>query len=148
MLRFVIPLAMIAMPAAAQEQQPRTMGAAVAQAERETGTTPQRIRSVTLTGGQACPKSTGDEIVVCSRLNPDEQFRIPKQLRNTAEPAARNQAWANRARVADTVGRQAAGLPDSCSPVGSGGQTGCSMAWNREYAAEKRAAQSNDAMVP
>ena len=44
---------------------------------------PQRIRNVQLTGDAQCPKAAGDEIVVCSRISPNEQYRIPKELRNT-----------------------------------------------------------------
>jgi hypothetical protein len=114
----------------------------------ETGRAPQRVRSVTLEGNETCPKAQGDEVVVCSRLNPDEQFRIPKPLRDTAEPVAKNQAWTNRVATADQVSRVAGGLPDTCSPVGSGGQTGCALAINRAWAAERRAAEKNDSMIP
>ena len=113
-----------------------------------TGQSPQRVRSVTVTGDQKCPESTANEVVVCSRINPDEQFRIPKELRNTAEPAAQNQAWTNRVVTAEQTSREAAGLPNSCSPVGTGGQTGCAIAAGRAYAAERRAAEKNDSMVP
>ena len=116
--------------------------------EGATGQSPQRVRSVTLTGEEKCPPSTADEVVVCSRINPDEQFRIPKELRNTAEPAPQNQSWVNRTVQAEQASRVGAGLPDSCSPVGTGGQSGCALALNRAYAAEKRAAEKNDAMVP
>jgi len=114
----------------------------------DTGRVPQRVRSVTLEGNEACPKAQGDEVVVCSRINPDEQFRIPKPLRDSAEPAAKNQAWTNRVATADQVSRVAGGLPDTCSPVGSGGQTGCALAINRAWAAERRAAEKNDSMIP
>jgi hypothetical protein len=135
----LIPLfavALIALPTLASAQ------------DGATGQSPQRVRSVTVTGDQKCPESTADEVVVCSRINPDEQFRIPKELRNTAEPAAQNQAWTNRVVTAEQTGREAAGLPDTCSPVGSGGQTGCALAAARAYAAERRAAEKNDSMVP
>lgn len=122
--------------------------AAQSRAAGDTGRTPQRVRSVTLQGNEACPTSQGDEVVVCSRINPDEQFRIPKELRNTAEPAAKNQAWNNRVAVADRVGRANAGLPDTCSPVGTGGQSGCALAINSAFAAERRAAEKNDTMIP
>ncbi len=118
------------------------------QSAGDTGRAPQRVRSVTLEGNEACPKAQGDEVVVCSRLNPDEQFRIPKPLRDSAEPAAKNQAWTNRVATADQVSRVAGGLPDTCSPVGSGGQTGCALAINRAWAAERRAAEKNDSMIP
>lgn len=136
MLRLVSVLALLAAPTLAAAQQ------------AETGQPPQRIRNVTITGEQRCPPSTGDEIVVCSRISPEEQFRIPKELRNTAEPAAQNQSWVNRAATADRVSRVAGGLPDTCSPIGTGGQSGCALAINRAYAAEKRAAEKNDSMVP
>ncbi len=118
------------------------------QSAGDTGRAPQRVRSVTLEGNEACPKAQGDEVVVCSRLNPDEQFRIPKPLRDSAEPAAKNQAWTNRVATADQVSRVAGGLPDTCSPVGSGGQTGCALAINRAWAAERLAAEKNDSMIP
>lgn len=114
----------------------------------DTGRVPARVRSVTLEGNETCPTAQGDEVVVCSRLSPDEQFRIPKELRNTAEPAAKNQAWTNRVATAATASRVAAGLPDTCSTVGSGGQTGCALMMNNAWAAERRAAEKNDSMIP
>lgn len=109
---------------------------------------PQRIRSVTVTGDQACPPSTSEEVVVCARINPDELFRIPKQFRNDVEPSAANQSWATRVTTVDRVSRIAGGLPDTCSPVGTGGQTGCAIATVRAYAAEKRAAERETAAIP
>ena len=50
-------------------------------------TPPQKVRSVTVTGDQPCPKSTNGEIVVCSRANGDDKFRIRR--RTTAGPTAR-----------------------------------------------------------
>ena len=136
MFRPLIIAVLLAAPAVASAQQ------------AETGQPPERIRSVTLTGTQTCPKSVGNEVVVCSRINPDEQYRVPKALRNQAEPTAANQSWVNRAASVDQVSRVAGGLPDTCSPVGNGGQTGCALAQNRAYAAERRAAEKNDAVVP
>lgn len=136
MLRSVLVALLLSAPAVAAAQQSAT------------GQPPQRIRNVTLTGDQKCPPSTSAEIVVCSRINPDEQYRIPKELRNTAEPAPQNQSWVNRTAAAEQVSRVAGGLPDTCSPVGTGGQSGCAQAIARAYAAEKRAAEKNDSMVP
>lgn len=146
MLRLLSALSLVLVPAGALAQTAST--SATARAQAETGRAPSRIRNVQLTGSDKCPTAQGDEIVVCSRINPDEQYRIPKQLRNTAEPAAQNQSWINRTAAADQVGRVAGGLPDTCSPVGTGGQTGCSQMWARAYAAEKKAAEKNDAMMP
>jgi hypothetical protein len=117
-------------------------------AQAETGRPPERVRSVTISGTQACPKSTANEVVVCSRINPDEQYRIPKAMRDTAEVPAARASWVNRAAAMDQVSRVAGGLPDTCSPIGTGGQSGCALAANRAYAAERRAAERNDALVP
>ncbi|TPG43347.1 hypothetical protein EAH79_06100 [Sphingomonas koreensis] len=108
---------------------------------------PQRVRSVTVVGTQACPKSTSDEIVVCSRVDRDDQYRIPPKLREAPKHAANN-SWVNRAAMIDQVGREAGGLPDTCSVVGSGGQTGCSQQAMRQYSAEKRQQQREQDALP
>ncbi|MBY8829423.1 hypothetical protein [Hephaestia mangrovi] len=106
---------------------------------------PQKVRSVTVTGDKPCPKSTGDEIVVCSRADADEQYRIPPKFRELPHPAANN-SWTNRAAVIDQVSREAGNLPNTCSVNGSGGQTGCSwqalQQWQAEMRAKKRAEES------
>jgi hypothetical protein len=48
-------------------------------------------------------------------------------LRDDSRSPAQNQSWVNRAATIDQVGRVAGGIPDTCSPVGTGGQSGCSM---------------------
>lgn len=102
------------------------------------GTAPKRIRSVTLTSPtEKCPPSTGDEIVVCTTL--DNPYRIPKELRDAGVIPNNRQAWTNRVADDEQTGREAAGLPDTCSPVGTGGQTGCSRALARQFKATKRA---------
>lgn len=130
-------------------------GVAIAQTDAATtasqtadGNTPQRVRSVMLQGNEKCPTAAGDEIVVCSKINPDEQYRIPKEQRRTAEPAARDQSWVNRAVSGEQASRAGAGLPNTCSPVGTGGQSGCALANARAFAAEKRATEKNDSMIP
>ena len=107
-----------------------------AQAGPDQGRPPARVRSVELSAEQACPPSTGDEVVVCYQA--EEPYRIPKRFRR-AEIAAANQSWANRAATLDEVGRVAGGLPNTCSPVGTGGQTGCTATMMRAWAAERRA---------
>jgi hypothetical protein len=132
---FVLAAAALALlPAAASAQDS-------AQSQAETGQPPQRIRQVTLTGSEKCPTAAADEIVVCSRLDPNEQFRVPKSLRQAPEVPAQNQSWVNRAAAADQTGRIAGGLPNTCSPVGSGGQSGCAIQAGRAWAAERRQAQ-------
>lgn len=107
------------------------------------GTPPQRIRSVLLRGSEPCPPSTNGEIIVCSTV--DEPYRIPKRLRQLA-PSAANRTWASRAEGLDDIGRSAAGLPNSCSPTGSGGQTGCTQQLIEQWRAEQRAKQQGQSV--
>lgn len=87
---------------------------------------PQRIRNVMLAPGERCPPPTSpDEVVVCGNL--EERYRIPKELRNTAPIPPQKQSWAAKQAVNDEVGREAGGLPNTCSPVGTGGQSGCTQ---------------------
>ena len=116
--------------------------------QAESGRPPQRIRSDHLTGNERCPQPTNpdDEIVVCSRVG--EPYRIPKELRDDKPIPAQNQSWVNRAALADDVGRRAGGLPDTCSPTGSGGQTGCAKLRAEQYAAEKAEAKRVQRSIP
>jgi hypothetical protein len=139
----VIP---IVLPGLAQAQTARPAPTTTQAETAQAGQTPQRIRSVTLATGQTCPKGEGDEIVVCQTL--DQPYRIPKALRDDGPIPAQNQSWVNRAASLDEVGRVAGGLPDTCSPVGTGGQSGCAMQRNKAYAAERRANSSNSTSVP
>ena len=125
MLRPALILALVALP----------MAAAAQDKQAQTGQPPQRIRSVTIKPGEKCPTSTAQEVVVCPTL--DEPYRIPKTLRDDHPSAAQNQSWGTRAAAADETGRVAGGLPDTCSPVGSGGQSGCALQANKQWVAEK-----------
>lgn len=122
-------------PYAAAGQEPRT----------PLNVPPSRIRSVTVALGDECPLSTADEVVVC--YDGIDPYRIPKKLRR-GEPPAANQSWVNRASVIDEVSRVAAGLPNTCSVVGTGGQTGCSMAAMRAWRAERRTLERAAEGVP
>ena len=147
MLRTLTAIALLAaVPAAGLAQTAVPSDSATRQAE--SGKPPLRIRSVTLTGNERCPTSAkpDEEIVVCARVG--EPYRIPKELRDQHPISAQNQSWVNRAALADDVGRRAAGLPDTCSPTGSGGQTGCAKLRAEQYAAEKAAARREAAVVP
>lgn len=79
-----------------------------------------RVNMVTLYGDDECPQSEGDTITVCARFPESERFRIPPALRGSNSPE--NEAWTNRAQSLETVG---AFGPLSCTPVGAGGQLGC-----------------------
>lgn len=120
--------------------------AAPAQAQPDPAEPPRRIRSVALDADAGCPPAIGDEVVVCYRA--DEPYRIPKRFRRAAEIAAADQSWVNRAAVMDEAGRVSGGLPNTCSPIGTGGQTGCTQAMLRAWAAERRAVARAAESIP
>ena len=64
---------------------------------------------------------TDDEVVVCSRVPESYRYRMPESYRPSGTYQQR-QAWANKAKSIERVGRT--GI-QSCSPVGPAGYTGC-----------------------
>lgn len=105
---------------------------------------PERVRSVILYGDEKCPESTEEEIVVCAREE-DSPYRIPSNLRESVErPDATS--WA--VRVEDMMDANRVGLPNSCSPVGSGGQTGCTQEMLEQWRAERRLRRRQEAVIP
>ena len=104
---------------------------------QDAGGTPQRVRSVTITGDEKCPQGKGDEIVICTTV--EDPYRIPKELRGSGPIPPQRQSWVNRVAADEQTSRVAAGLPNTCSVVGSGGATGCSQAAARAWAAARRA---------
>lgn len=77
-----------------------------------------------LYGNQQCPTDAeGNEVVVCVRRSAEEQFRVPKELREL-EITPENQAWAVRSQSTLDAGVGASSI-GSCSVVGPGGQSGC-----------------------
>jgi hypothetical protein len=102
---------------------------------------------LTLFGNERCPTdSAGNEIVVCVRRSAAEQFRVPKALREL-EVTPENQSWAAKAQASLDSGVGVDSV-NSCSAVGAGGQTGCTLAAsraNKRYWSEQKAA---DARVP
>ena len=95
------PLALLAVPAVAQDSD-------------------TKVAQVYITEDEECPASTADTIVVCGVL--EDPYRIPPALRD--EPDGDNVSWAARVSRLETVG--AAGTM-SCSPTGTGGITGCTQ---------------------
>ncbi|MBV8972738.1 MAG: hypothetical protein JO290_10650 [Sphingomonadaceae bacterium] len=109
-------------------------------------TPPARVElHVAVYGNDPCPKGEGDEIVVCARLPESERYRIPKRLREEKADERKEQSWVARSRVIDQAGAE--NRPDSCSPVGSGGQTGCFQKFMRD-ARDQREADKAAADVP
>jgi hypothetical protein len=120
--RLLIATAMLAVPA-------------VAEAQTAPQDPPKRIRSVLVYGDEACPKPEDpDEIVVCANGG-DSPYRIPKRFRDEASTRPEAQSWSRRVEVIEDVNR--VGMPGSCSPVGIGGQFGCSREFIRQWAQER-----------
>jgi hypothetical protein len=113
-------LAVFAAPAAAQD--------APAQGAAE-----PKVNQLIIYGDDKCPESTGDEITVCARLDESERYRIPESLRQLEGP--QNEAWTNKVKSFETVG---AFGPLSCTPVGAGGELGCTAKMIEAAYAEKR----------
>jgi len=93
-----------------------------------------RVNQVIIFGEDECPVSEGDTITVCARLDESERYRIPPRLRASSSPD--NEAWAQRARSLETVGRFG---PMSCTPVGAGGELGCTVEMIEAAYAERAA---------
>lgn len=106
----------------------------------------QRVSTLVVYGDDPCPKSSGDEIVVCARQPESERYRIPKRFREPTYNAARDGSWAGTVKVLEAAGQQ--NIPNSCSANGTWGQTGC---WDRFMAdarAERQAQQAQQAQPP
>lgn len=83
----------------------------------------EKINQLIIYGDDECPQSTGDEIVVCARMDEAARYRIPSALRGDPNDP-RNQATSERIKAYEYVG--ASGTM-SCSPSGAGGFTGCGL---------------------
>ena len=97
--------------------------ASIAQETGATQPSDEKINQLIVYGDDECPQSTGDEIVVCARMNEADRYRIPPSLRSDPN-SPQNQAWLNRVQAYEYVG--ASGTL-SCSPSGAGGFTGCGL---------------------
>jgi hypothetical protein len=108
--------------------------AAPAAAQDEAG---DKVTVLDVFGEDPCPASTGNEIVVCRRLDEEERYRIPEALRGSSSPA--NESWARRVESYEAVGDFG---PLSCSPIGIGGELGCTAQMIAAAYEEKRNAPS------
>ncbi|GAA0728846.1 hypothetical protein [Sphingomonas japonica] len=135
MLRWFMLVALVASPAVAATQD----------SEQVASAPPERIRNVQVVGDEPCPKAVGEEIVVCARIDQEDLYRIPKKLRKAKYHPA-STAWAARAETVSEVNR--IGLPNSCSPVGTGGQTGCTMQFIQQSRAARRADDAAARAIP
>ena len=118
----LVPLAVLATGLAA-------LSAAPAVAQNEAG---DRVNTVIIYGEDECPQSDADTITVCARMDESERYRIPERLRQSGDPA--NQAWTERVKAFEAVGDFG---PLSCSPVGAGGELGCTAEFIEAAYAER-----------
>lgn len=103
----------------------------------------QPVRQIHLTvyGEDRCPEPRDDEeIVVCARRPEEERYRIPSRLRERRDQPA-EVSWHARNEVMEEDARQL--RPDSCSVIGTGGQTGCTAALVRQWYNERRGRRAN-----
>lgn len=101
---------------------------------------PQRTSVLYTYGDEPCPEPKGDEIVVCAQQPETERYRVPKELREELKEdvPAGGGSWASAVDGYNN-GAAAASRPNSCSPVGSYGFTGCAAAAMREWFEARRA---------
>ncbi len=104
----------------------------------QTGTPPQKTSVLYTYGDEPCPEPVGDEIIVCAQQPESERYRVPKELREELKEdvPAGGGSWASAVEGYDNVAR--ATRPNSCSPVGSYGFTGCASAALRQWFEERR----------
>ena len=93
-----------------------------------------KVTTVMVFGDDECKQSTPGELTICVRMDEQERYRIPEALRQSNDPA--NQAWANRVREYEAVGDFG---PLSCTPIGAGGELGCTAQFIEAAYAERRA---------
>lgn len=120
----------LAAPALAQED-----GGSLAQSS----TPPERTSILYTYGDEPCPEAQEGEIVVCAQRPESERYRVPKELREELkeDAAVGGGSWASKVEGYENVAR--ASRPNSCSPVGSYGFTGCAAAALRDWFEARRA---------
>jgi hypothetical protein len=111
---------------------------AVAQDTPAAQSSNEKVNLVIVYGDDPCPKTAGDELVVCGRKEEKDRYRIPEPLRGDPNAPA-NQAWGEQYKSLEYVGRS--GI-DSCSPSGIGGFTGCFNQLARMAKAERQQADN------
>ena len=101
------------------------------------------IAEIIVYGDDPCPRSTDDQVVVCSRRPEVERYRIPRSLRQSGT-RQEMQSWAVRSQNLETVG--ATGI-NSCSAVGPAGYTGCLQRLIKQSNGERKE-QADDNIPP
>lgn len=123
-------------------------GPALAQVEgpsqRTLGTTSdgKRIVSLVIYGDDPCPEGKDGEIVVCARQPERDRYRLPKTFRKT--DGSVEKSWSNQSAASSNAGSAGIG---SCSPVGSGGATGCNRDMMRAAKQERKQKRAEEAEI-
>ncbi len=106
--------------------------------------TAPRQRLVTVFGDEKCPvRRSADEVVICTRRDAGEQFRISPALRAEARIEKRDDVGARIGLADHTL------APVNCTAAGIQGQFGCSQGLNILGAARKaKEAINGDTYVP
>lgn len=145
MKKALLPLVLLLASPGLAQQGPPSPEPPVAQEQETPPLSTDKISTLVIYGNDPCPASTGDEIIVCAREPESERYRIPERLRHVKE-SAKNRSWGDRVQTLETVSR--AGLPNSCSPQGSNGQTGCFDQLLKQAKAEREQMNREGADVP
>lgn len=105
----------------------------------QAGHPPQKTSILYTYGDEPCPQPQGDEIIVCAQQPESERYRVPKQLRAEGkdDAPAGGGSWAAAVEDYDKIARIT--RPDSCSPVGTYGFTGCAALALRQWFEARRA---------
>ncbi len=101
---------------------------------------PPVTTTTTVYGNDPCPKPRGEDIIVCAREPEGERYRIPKRFRAPPRVESGSSAsWASRVQGLEDAQRIT--RPNSCSAIGSNGQTGCTQAMIRQWYLERHMAK-------
>jgi hypothetical protein len=103
-----------------------------------------KVRYVIVYGKDRCPRTTRDEIVICSRRPESERLRIPPNLREQP-PSPESESWSKKAERLETMGRT--GIA-SCSAVGPGAGSGCLLEMIKKAREEQEALAQERAKAP
>ena len=131
-------IAALLMASAAPSAFAQQAGPSQEQAPAAAPATSERVNLVIVYGEDPCPQSAGSDIVVCARKGEEERYRIPEPLRGDPNAPA-NQAWGERVKSMEYVGRTGT---ESCSATGPGGFTGCFAQLARLAKAERQQADN------
>ena len=105
----------------------------------QSGSPPERTSVLYTYGDEPCPEAQEGEIIVCAQRPESERYRVPQELREELkeEEAVGGGSWASKVEGYENVAR--ASRPNSCSPVGSYGFSGCAAAALRDWFEARRA---------